>query len=264
VIDSHCHLDLPAFASDRGAVLARAIAAGVRGILVPAIRPSTWAALTALPHAHPGAPLALALGIHPQIVPDLAPSEIAMADDFAAAMSLAMTDRVVAIGECGLDGGTGDHPLQERLFRAQLRAARELRLPVVIHVLRAHDVAPRILREEQVGDYGGVVHSFSGSAELVSIYTDLGLHLSFAGAVTRATARRPIAAARVVPLAALLAETDGPDQTPSTQPRGRNEPAFVVDVIAALAQARAVSASDLAAATTANARRLFPRAAPWW
>ncbi len=263
VIDTHCHLDVAAFDDDRAEVLARAASAGVVGLLVPAIRPRTWAALAALPAAHPAAPLAIALGIHPQVVPALAPDELALVDDLAAAIARARTPRVVAVGECGLDGATGDHALQERVFRAHVRAARELGLPLVVHVLRGHDRAIRLLTEERAGEVGGVMHSFSGPPELVPVYRDLGFAFSFAGPITWANARRPLAAARAVPDALLLAETDAPDQAPEQHRGGRSEPAMVADVIAGLARARGVEIAELAALTTGNARRVFPAATCW-
>lgn len=264
VIDTHCHLDVAAFADDRAAVLARAAAAGVAGILIPAIRPSTWAALTALPGQHPEAPLAVALGIHPQVVPELAPDEDALADDLVAAIAAATTAQVVAIGECGLDRATGDRERQVAIFRAHLRAARALGLPVILHLLGAHDLAPAILRAERVHEVGGVIHSFSGSPELVSVYADLDLAFSFAGPVGWAGARKPRRAAAAVPDGRLLAETDAPDQTPAARRGGRNEPAYLPEVIAALAEARGTTPAAIAALTSTNARRRFPRAAAIW
>lgn len=255
MIDSHAHLDTPAFDTDRAEVLARAAAAGVRGILIPAIRPSTWPTTIAV-----ASPLvAIALGVHPQIVSDLTADERALADADAltAAIAAARTPHTVAIGECGLDGGTADREQQEQIFRAHIRAARALRLPLVVHVLRAHDTAPRILREERAGDVGGVLHSYSGSPELVPIYRDLGFAFSFAGAVTWPDARRPIAAARAIPDELLLAETDSPDQAPAPHRGTRNEPARVADVIAGLARARDADPAAVAALTAANARRVF-------
>ncbi|HMG56776.1 MAG TPA: TatD family hydrolase [Kofleriaceae bacterium] len=252
VIDTHCHLDVAAFDADRDAVVARAAAAGVTGIVVPAIRPRTWDAVRALARRHAAAGVRHALGIHPQIVPELDPDELA--GDLAARLAEAARD-ACAIGECGLDGGTGAHALQEQIFRAHLRAARDTGKPLVIHVLRAHDAAPRLLRE--AGPVTGVLHSYSGGAGLVPVYRDLGLAFSFAGPVTYGNARRPIAAARAVPDALLLAETDAPDQAPQAHRGGRSEPAFVADVIAGLAAARGASADELAALTTANARRIF-------
>ena len=259
MIDTHCHLDVAAFDDDREAVLVRAAAAGVRGVLVPAIRPATWAALGELAaRDRSGAPaLAIALGVHPQVVPELDDDERAITRDLTTALARMRTAAMVAVGECGLDGATGDHDEQERIFRAHLGAARELGLPVVIHVLRAHDVAPRILREERVADIGGVMHSYSGSPELVPIYLDLGLCFSFAGPVSWDGARKPVAACRLVPADRLLAETDGPDQAPSPHRGGRSEPAMVADVLAALARARGEPLADVVAATTANAARLF-------
>jgi TatD DNase family protein len=252
MIDTHCHLDVAAFDADRDAVLARATAAGVTGILVPAIRPRTWAALRALASRHAAAGVRCAFGIHPQIVPELDPDELA--GDLTARLVEAARD-AVAIGECGLDGSTDAHELQEQIFRAHIRAARETGKPLVIHVLRAHDAAPRILREG--GPVTGVLHSYSGGADLVPVYRELGLAFSFAGPVTYANARRPIAAARAVPDELLLAETDAPDQAPQAHRGGRSEPAFVADVIAGLAAARGVTAAEIAALTMANARRVF-------
>jgi TatD DNase family protein len=252
VIDTHCHLDVAAFDADRDAVVARATAAGVLGIVLPAIRPHTWDRVRASAQRYAAAGVRYALGIHPQIVPELDPDELA--GDLTARLAEAADD-ARAIGECGLDGGTAAHELQEQIFRAHVRAARATGKPLVIHVLRAHDAAPRILRDE--GPATGVLHSYSGGADLVPVYRDLGLAFSFAGPVTYPGARRPVAAARAVPDALLLAETDAPDQAPAPHRGGRSEPAFVADVIAGLAAARGATAAEIAALTTANARRIF-------
>jgi TatD DNase family protein len=262
MIDTHCHLDVERFHGEHAQVIARASAAGVIGMLVPAIRPATWAPLVALGAAHFSQGVRLALGLHPQIVPELLPEELARALPDALCAAVAAVERdhpglVVAIGECGLDGGTAAPELQEQLLRAQLRAARALRLPAIIHVLRAHDRAPKILREERVAEHGGVLHSYSGSADLVPIYRDLGLCFSFAGPVTYPGARRPLAACRAVPDELLLAETDAPDQAPAPHRGQRSEPAMVADVIAGLAAARGRPTAELAALTTANAQRVF-------
>jgi TatD DNase family protein len=257
VIDSHCHLDLPVFDADRAEVLARAAAAGVRAILIPAIRPATFAALAALPARHPGAGLALAIGTHPQVVPDLTDAELRAATDPEAIAAAARAAGAVAIGECGLDGGTDRPDLQERVLRAHLRAAHLAGLPLVLHVLRAHTAAPRILTEERAAEVGGVLHSYSGGADLVPVYARLDLHFSFAGPVTYDRARRPLEAARRVPAERLLVETDAPDQTPAPHRGQRCEPAFVTHVVEALAAACHTSPAELGARTAANASRLF-------
>jgi TatD DNase family protein len=234
VIDTHCHLDVPAFDADRDEVLARAWAAGVEAIVVPAIRPPArrWA----------DARIRVAIGVHPQIVPSVP-------DDIVDALDL---DGAIAVGECGLDGKTGDAERQERIFRRQIAIAREARLPLLVHVLGAHDRAPRILREEKT--LGGIMHSYSGSAELVDVYRDLGFAFSFAGAICRPNARKPVEAARRVPASLLLAETDAPDQSPISGTRC--EPAHVALVIEAIGRARG-STEDVRALTTANARRIL-------
>ena len=255
MIDTHCHLDTPAFDADREAVIARALDAGVVGILVPAIRPRTWPHLVALVHAH-AAHLRAAVGIHPQIVPELADDELAgdLADRIAEAARAA---GAVAIGECGLDGGTAAPYVQENVFRAHVRAARAVGLPLVVHVYRAHDAAPRILRDEGARDVGGILHSYSGGADLVGVYRDLGMAFSFAGPITYPNARRPLGAARAVPAQLLLAETDAPDQAPAPYRGGRCEPAYLPAVIAGLAAARGEDVPAVSALVTANARRIL-------
>jgi TatD DNase family protein len=255
LIDTHCHLDVERFDADRADVLARAEAAGVTGILVPAIRPATWQPLVELGRSH--AMLRIALGVHPQIVPELADGEVGDLTKQIVEATRAADTLAVAVGECGLDGGTGDHQRQVDIFRAHVRAARELKLPLVVHVLRAHDVAPRILREENASEVGGVMHSYSGGAALVPVYRDLGFAFSFAGPVTYPNARRPLEAVRALPASLLLAETDAPDQAPASHRGGRSEPAYVAEVIGGLAAARQTSPEETARVTTENARRIF-------
>jgi len=259
VIDTHCHLDVAAFDTDRDAVLERARDAGVSVIVVPAIRPATFTHLTSLVTAlvtslKGRAPeVRVALGIHPQIVHALPDGERRTGDLAAALVAAA----AIAVGECGLDGGSPDRAEQERLFRAQIAVAREVRLPLLVHVLRAHDIAPRILAEERAHEVGGVLHSYSGGEELVPIYADLGFAFSFAGPVTYTGSRRPVAAARRVPAELLLAETDAPDQAPEPHRGGRCEPAYVRAVVAGLARARGTDEDAMADLTTANARRIL-------
>jgi TatD DNase family protein len=261
VYDSHCHLDLARFDADRADVVLRAAQAGVTGILVPAIRPATFATLTATvaaARAIVGAPgIALAIGVHPQIVPELDDDERRLALDPEAIAAAASAAGAVAIGECGLDGGTADLDQQERVLRAHVRAARLLHLPLVLHVLRGHDLAPRVLAEEGARDVGGVMHSYSGGAALIPVYRDLGFAFSLAGPVTFPGSRRPVEAARLIPPDLLLAETDAPDQSPAGHRGQRNEPAFLPEIVAALAAARNEAVTTVAALITRNAERIF-------
>ncbi len=256
MIDTHCHLDVAAFDADREAVIDRARAAGVVGMMIPAIRPRTWPTLRALAATHHDRGVRWAVGVHPQIVPELGSDELA---DLEQRLADAATT-AVAIGECGLDGHTGERVLQEQVFRIHVRVARALGKPLVVHVLHAHDVAPRILRDEGYGpDHttGGVLHSYSGSVDLIGVYRDLGMAFSFAGPVSYDNARRPVAAARAVPPELLLVETDAPDQAPEGHRGQRSEPALLPAVIAGLARARGASATDMSVLTAANARRVF-------
>jgi TatD DNase family protein len=170
------------------------------------------------------------------------------------------TDRAVAIGRAR----------RQRLrksgqvFTAHLEAARALGLPLVIHVIRAHEIVPALLSRARAHEVGGVIHSFSGSAELAKVYADLGFACSFAGPVTWPRARKPKWAAAAAPADRLLAETDCPDQSPEGWRGRRNEPASLPEVIAGLAQARGADPQAIAALTAANARRVFPAAARFW
>jgi TatD DNase family protein len=260
VIDSHCHLDKPEFDADREAVLERARAAGVSDVVVPAIGPDGWAPLAAWASRTPG--VHFGLGIHPQLLPELDPAgDERMLAELDAALA---RGGAAGIGECGVDAksaepGAGPWPApmdrQVEVLRGHLALARRHRLPVMLHCLRAHDPLLALLREEPL-PAGGVLHSYSGSAEQVGAYAALGLSFSFAGSITYERARKPVAAARAVARDRLLVETDAPDQTPRPH-RGRNEPAFLQDTAAALAAALGLAPAEVDALTSQNARRLF-------
>ena len=192
--------DAPEFDDDRDAVWARALDAGVREAVIPAVEPATWDATLAcaLPRERYAA-----LGVHPQYLSRL--------DDAALDAALASLEgrvreagaRVVAIGECGFDGSTdalrATLERQRRVFLAQVEVARSLGLPLVVHVLKAHGEALAAMRAVALPPQPGVVHSFSGGAELAREYLALGWHLALGGSVTRPRARRPVEAARVIP-----------------------------------------------------------------
>jgi TatD DNase family protein len=255
VIDSHCHLDARAFDADRAEALARARAAGVSDVVVPAVGPEGWAPLAAWSAATPG--VHHGLGIHPQLLPELDPrGDDRRLADLEAALA---RGGAVAVGECGLDGPSVEAgaPMdrQVAVLRGHLALARRFRLPVILHCLRAHEPLLALLGEAPL-PAGGVLHSFSGSADQVRAYLPSGLHFSFAGSLTYERARKPLEAARAVPRERLLVETDAPDQTPRPH-RGRNEPAYLPGVLAALAGALGLGAAEADALTAANARALF-------
>lgn len=261
LVDTHCHLDQPVFDRDRDEVLAQAAAAGVATVVVPAIGPDRWDGLLALAREAPAPRLLVGLGVHPQLLPELDP-----AGDGAL---LARLDRLLAaggaraVGECGLDGPSaelsawGSLERQGRLLEGQLELARAHRLPVLLHVFRAQEAAVRLLERFGPLPAGGVLHSYSGSHELVKRWRKLGFHFSFTGPVTYPGSTRIHAAAREVPDALLLVESDAPDQPPSRHRGERNEPARLPLVVEALAALRGETSARLGELTTANAHRLF-------
>jgi TatD DNase family protein len=202
------------------------------------------------------------LGIHPQLLPAL---DERHDDRHLAELDAALAaGGAVGVGECGLDGPSvaagASLKRQVRILRAQLELARKHGLPVMLHCLKLHDPLLALLAEEPL-PAGGVVHSFSGSADHVRSYVRAGLYLSFAGPVTYEGARRPIAALNAVPPERLLLETDAPDQTPRPH-RGRNEPAFLPEIAAAIARATGRTVAEVDALTSANARALFQLGPP--
>ncbi|MCB9538850.1 MAG: TatD family hydrolase [Myxococcales bacterium] len=161
------------------------------------------------------------------------------------------------MGETGLDGRFGDSlEAQTAAFRAHLAFARERDLPVVLHVVRAHGAALEVLRGDGVPAAGGMMHAFSGSAEVAEVCVDLGLHVSFAGPIVNAHARKLRAAAARVPLDRLLVETDAPISRCPTARRATS-PACVRRVAAAVAARAAKTKKTVLRATARNAAALF-------
>jgi TatD DNase family protein len=256
VIDTHCHLDVPRFDADRDAVLERCWAAGVTGMVVPAIGPSTWEALLTWPARDRR--VQVGLGIHPQLLPELDPAD----DERHLAVLDALLSRgeAIAVGECGLDGPSeAGAPMdrQLRVFDAHVKLARKHRLPLLVHCYRAHPHLQRYLKQEPIPERGLLMHSYSGSADLTPFYVRAGCHFSFAGPITFPEARRPLDALRVVPVERLMAETDAPDQAPHPHRADRNEPSWLPLVIEAMSRELSI---DARAVTTDNAQRFFGRA----
>jgi len=252
--DTHVHLEHPALGSPRLA-WERARAAGVDRLLAVGVGPASWSETLAAAEGLAG--VDVALGIHPELVPELDDASLEAA--LAALPARLVEARAIAVGECGLDGPSGDLDRQISVLRAHLRIARDLALPVCLHVFRVQERALAVVREAGPLPAGGVVHSYSGSAELVRSWARLGFSFAFGGALTRNNARRPQLAARAVPDELLLAETDAPFQPAGDDARDRShgEPADLPRVLAAIAAARGVDLATVVALTDANARRLF-------
>lgn len=258
MFDSHCHLDAHEYDGDRSEVLARARAAGVCGILVPGYEPDEWRTLASFCAQDPL--LRYGLGLHPWYVQAL--SESALSRALAELPRLVHESRCVALGECGLDAihakrGGASLVLQQRVLASQLTLARSAKLPVVLHCVGAHALLLALLEAEGPLPRGGVLHSYSGSAELVPRYAKLGLSFSFAGIVTRPEAKRPRRALCAVPRDRLLVESDGPDQASRDSGSTRSEPAHIRHVLQVASAIRDESYVDLVRDTTNNALSLF-------
>jgi TatD DNase family protein len=164
----------------------------------------------------------------------------------------------VAIGEIGLDPAYSvSLEQQEHAFRAQLRLAVSLGLPVLVHCRRAFQRTLRVLGEEKAGQVRGIMHAFSGSVEMAREFIRLGFLISISGTVTRANAVRPVRLALELPLESLVLETDAPDMTPQAYRGQPNQPAFLAEVLARVAQLRGMHTEDIAARTTMNAAALL-------
>ena len=257
LIDSHAHLHDRAFGTDRGAVLARARAAGLSAIVTAGTdRPESEAAV-ALARAEPD--VFAAVGFHPHDAKDWTAAERAHI------AALAGEEAVVAIGEIGLDFYRNLSPRadQERAFRDQLSLADELALPVVIHSRDAHAETVAILTQwasgrARTGDGPlGVIHCFSGDAALAQRYVDLGFAISFAGPVTYPQSTVLRQAAVAAPRGWIMVETDSPYLSPQGRRGRRNEPALVVGTAAFIAGLRREPPSAFAAQTSATSRRVF-------
>ena len=252
LIDTHCHIYSDQFETDRPATLERAGAAGVaRMIAIGYDLPSSRAALALAQES----PLVWAsAGIQPHYAQTAGEAELAELRGMLA------QPRVVALGEIGLDyyHDRAPHDLQEALFRRQLALARELDLPVVIHSRDAREDTVRILQDAARG-HPGVMHSFSGDWEYAEACLEVGFYLSLSGPLTFKKAAELHEVARRAPLDRILIETDAPYLTPHPFRGKRNEPAYVRYVAQALAELRGLALDQVAAATTANAERLFSR-----
>ena len=270
-IDTHCHLDAPELAPDVAEVRAHAAAAGVALCILPAVEVGNFEAVRSLAHRFGDA---YALGIHPLCVAGAQPGDLDAVD---AALTRHRDDaRLVAVGEIGLDyfvPALREEPLaarQEEFYRRQVQLAGRHGLPAIVHVRRSADRLLKQLRAHSL--QGGIAHAFNGSTQQAHAFLDLGFKLGFGGASTFERALQLRALARSLPLSALVLETDSPDIPPQWlyrtarqradgAPQGRNTPAELPRIAAAIAALRGIAPEALAEAAHANALAALPRLA---
>lgn len=250
LIDTHCHLDAGEFADDRDAVHAAAQAAGIERIVVPAVEVANFPAVRDCVLRYAGC--VAAYGIHPLY------AGRAQAADLEVLRRWLVSERPVAIGEIGLDHYVRDVDPQRQadFFVAQLKLARELGLPVILHVRRAVDEVLKYLRRIRVP--GGIAHAFNGSRQQADEFRRLGFALGFGGTMTFSGSTRIRELAATLPDDTVVLETDAPDMPPAWLAGGRNAPAELLRIAGELAALRGLSLAATLSMTAANARRVLP------
>ena len=245
IIDTHCHLDVTDFNSDRSEVLDRCRSAGISKIIIPAIESETWPDVLALCESEKG--LYPALGLHPVFINQH------QADDIDKLEEILETVFPVAIGEIGLDFYIKelDQQQQLKLFEAQLLVAKNHNLPVILHVRKAHDQTLQLLNKIKVK--GGFCHAFNGSMQQANKYIELGFKLGFGGTLTYENSSKIHKLAQELPLDSIVLETDAPDMVVESHRGERNSPEYIVDALTALAKIRNEDIEFIAQQTTLNA-----------
>ncbi len=249
LIDTHCHLDLPVFDTERQEILNRCAQLGIAKIIVPSIDAKGWERVLTLCNAKTS--LFPALGLHPAFMHQHRPSDIQKLKQ------LIDQARPIAIGEIGLDFYLKnlDPEQQQTLFEAQLDIARHAALPVLLHVRKAHDAVLKILRRIRV--IGGIVHAFNGSLQQARQYMDLGFKFGFGGALTYEHALRLRSLAKNLPLDTIVLETDAPDMVTSQHRGERNSPEYLIECFDALAGIRQEKREEIEAQITKNCHVVF-------
>ena len=253
MIDTHAHLDDEQFSSNLDDVIQRAVAAGLTNIVT--VGTTLASSLQAIQLAERFEIVVASVGIQPNYCAQAA------AGDWDAIVASARHDRVVALGETGLDRYWDFTPIdvQQDYFDRHLRLAQQMDLPVVVHMRDCEQDIVRMLEQaRRRGPLRGVMHSFSGTFDTARCCLDMGLHISFAGMVTYKKSQALREIARQIPDERILIETDAPYLSPHPHRGHRpNEPAMITHTAACLAEVRGVDVASFIRQTSENARRLF-------
>jgi len=249
LIDSHCHLDFPVFDNTRESLISECAQKGIKKFIVPGVTFATWMRLKNISNNFPS--IYPAYGLHPYFINEHKLEHIDKLKIFL------QSNAAIAVGEIGLDYYLKDldRQFQQTIFTAQLEVARELKLPVILHVRKAHDDVLFYLKKHNV--VGGVVHAFNGSLQQASRYIDLGFKLGFGGALTFDRAKHLRRLVSELPLQAILLETDSPDMLPADHVEKFNTPLTVLKVLQQICDIRSESVVNIAKETTQNACSLF-------
>ncbi|MBQ3054305.1 MAG: TatD family hydrolase [Clostridia bacterium] len=251
LFDSHAHLDDSKFDADREKVILSMQESGVSYIANIGYDLESSRRSIVLAKRYPF--IYAVVGVHPHDVENLTEADILELKE------LAKSDKVVAIGEIGLDYYYDNSPrdLQKKWFERQIELALELKLPIVIHNRDSNSDCMEILRKYPVKKIGGIMHCYSGSAQMAKEVIDMGLCLSFAGPVTFKNNRRGVEAVAEVPLSKILIETDCPYLAPEPVRGTRNDSRNVKLVAEKVAEIKGISFEEVAKVTTENAKRVY-------
>jgi len=251
LIDSHAHLEMSEFETDLEAVIRRAKDFGVEFIFTVGTEKKDWKRALEIAHSHPH--IFAILGFHPHNVKEVEEQ------DYSILSGLCRDEKVRALGEIGLDYYRNLSPreIQRKRFRDQIGLARDLKIPIVIHDREAHQETLEILKSEQAETLGGIIHCFSGDAQMARTCIDMGFCISIPGSITFKNAEKFQEIVRDLPLDHLLVETDAPFLTPVPFRGKRNEPGFVRYTAEKIAAIKKISLEEVAERTTNNALRVF-------
>jgi TatD DNase family protein len=240
IIDTHCHLDLPAFDPDRDQVIRHAREQGVAAFVVPGVTCAGWDHLLSVQQQFHE--IHIALGLHPMFMQEHKPQHLEKLDQYLT------NHEAVAVGEIGLDFyiPDADRPAQTALFCQQLEIATQHQLPVIIHSRKSQDAILQQIKAVSF-DQGGIMHAFNGSLQQAQQFIDLGFKLGFGGMLTFERSSKLRKLATTLPLDALVLETDAPDMTVASHQGERNSPEYLPEVLQTLANIRPENIEQIAA-----------------
>ncbi|MCY7692046.1 TatD family hydrolase [Bacillus altitudinis] len=251
LFDTHAHLNAEQYNEDLEQVIERAKSEKVEKIVVVGFDRPTITRAMELIEAYDF--MYAAIGWHPVDAIDMTDEDLAWIKE------LSQHEKVVAIGEMGLDYYWDKSPkdVQKEVFRRQIALAKEVNLPIIIHNRDATEDVVTILKEEGAAEVGGIMHCFTGSLEIAKVCMEMNFYISFGGPVTFKNAKKPKEVVKDIPSDRLLIETDCPYLTPAPFRGKRNEPSYVKYIAEQIAELREISFEELAALTTENAKKVF-------
>lgn len=249
LIDTHCHLDDNIFDSDRDDIINNCSLLGINKIILPATRAKCWDKTIQVSQNHQE--IYLTLGLHPIFINEH------KTEDLERLKTLIASHKPVAVGEIGLDFfiKNTDKKKQTDFFIQQLAIAQEFKLPVILHVRKAHDDILKLLNEFTIP--GGSCHAFNGTLNQANRYIELGFKLGFGGTMTYPNARKIHQLAKDIAIQHIILETDAPDMTGHAHKGERNSPEYLVDALNSLAAIKSMDVETVADQTTKNAEALF-------